>query len=337
MVYAGLMNTIVGEISNSDIRDEATLLTPIFDRSMRRRKKVDQLLSPELYIDSNQFIQWLQEKLRTLYKSPSINIHLLQRWKNGKYYDRVSRTEQPLWRDIRNKTRAHNEDVYIPVGPKGSRENTIFQISWLPTHHESEVIAGMREFRERWARTLSLIQMYNHDELTGLYNKSFEKSYGVALDREWTNAHYWIVVIDLKKFKQINDTYGHTVGDEALRRFAACMQHIFQRDSERPIRHGGDEFSIVFRFGQWTASEEQQQIIENGMKRLQDYINDINDTGGFDLGKLENDAPILVRLSFRYGTALYSPWDSLRDTFASVWARADPPKSKGREGDTHVV
>ena len=57
MVYAGLMNTIVGEISNSDIRDEATLLTPIFDRSMRRRKKVDQLLSPELYIDSNQFIQ----------------------------------------------------------------------------------------------------------------------------------------------------------------------------------------------------------------------------------------------------------------------------------------
>ena len=57
-------------------------------------------------------------------------------------------------------------------------------------------------------------------------------------------------MIDLKKFKQINDRYGHTVGDEALKRFAECMQHIFQRDSEHPIRHGGDEFSIVFRFGQ---------------------------------------------------------------------------------------
>lgn len=51
------MNTIVGDISNSEIRDGTSNMAPIFDRSMRRRKEVDQLLSPELYIDSNQLIQ----------------------------------------------------------------------------------------------------------------------------------------------------------------------------------------------------------------------------------------------------------------------------------------
>ncbi|ROO67531.1 diguanylate cyclase (GGDEF)-like protein [Vibrio crassostreae] len=77
------------------------------------------------------------------------------------------------------------------------------------------------------------------DELTGLYNRTIfrDDSFKQVVDKYALS----IIAIDGNKIKAINDTYGHAVGDEAIKHIAACMKRIF-RESDYLIRTGGDEF-----------------------------------------------------------------------------------------------
>ena len=53
-----------------------------------------------------------------------------------------------------------------------------------------------------------------------------------------------IILADLDDFKRVNDTYGHEVGDEALRSFAEILQGTV-RDVDLPVRLGGEEFAVL--------------------------------------------------------------------------------------------
>lgn len=53
-----------------------------------------------------------------------------------------------------------------------------------------------------------------------------------------------LLIIDVDTFKQVNDTYGHEIGDRILQKVAAMLAHIF-RASDYVIRLGGDEFAVV--------------------------------------------------------------------------------------------
>ena len=72
-------------------------------------------------------------------------------------------------------------------------------------------------------------------------------------------------MLDLDHFKQINDTYGHKVGDLVLIQFAQALKMSI-RDSDSCFRFGGDEFAIIVE----NASDNSLIIIEN---RLNTAIN----------------------------------------------------------------
>lgn len=55
-----------------------------------------------------------------------------------------------------------------------------------------------------------------------------------------------IIVLDVDKFKQINDTYGHIAGDDVLKKLAACMVDCIRR-SDIIYRYGGEEFVVLLR------------------------------------------------------------------------------------------
>jgi len=87
----------------------------------------------------------------------------------------------------------------------------------------------------------------NHDFLTGLYNRAFLDEYQslVIAKAQRANTLVGFMLIDLNKFKGINDAYGHIIGDGVLKSFANDLKKIV-RSSEAVFRLGGDEFLLIF-------------------------------------------------------------------------------------------
>lgn len=86
-------------------------------------------------------------------------------------------------------------------------------------------------------------RLARHDDLTGLLNRrglqeAYEAKAGIP------GVHVVVVVVDLNLFKQINDTFGHHVGDQVLQRTAHRLRSVVGPDALL-ARLGGDEFGIV--------------------------------------------------------------------------------------------
>jgi len=54
-----------------------------------------------------------------------------------------------------------------------------------------------------------------------------------------------LVLLDIDHFKRINDAYGHVAGDQCLQQFSELMRQVFRRDSDVPLRLGGEEFGVI--------------------------------------------------------------------------------------------
>jgi len=98
-------------------------------------------------------------------------------------------------------------------------------------------------------------QLYT-DELTKAYNRKwlFEK----FLDNERFTHNGTLVFLDIDKFKEINDTYGHITGDKALEMVTQLTKQI---EATETVRYGGDEFILI-------SKEPNQHKLEQQMKRL---------------------------------------------------------------------
>jgi len=79
-----------------------------------------------------------------------------------------------------------------------------------------------------------------------------------------TNNHdFSIVMMDIDYFKKVNDTYGHSVGDELLKIFAKRIKHVL-RDTEIAARYGGEEFIVALpKASKADALNAAQRIHEN--------------------------------------------------------------------------
>ena len=83
------------------------------------------------------------------------------------------------------------------------------------------------------------------DKLTGLFNKvTTEQLIREALKNRPLDKLSALYILDLDHFKEVNDTYGHSFGDEVLKGFAACLRHEFRAD-DIIGRFGGDEFFVL--------------------------------------------------------------------------------------------
>ena len=101
------------------------------------------------------------------------------------------------------------------------------------------------------------------DSLTGLYNRKYldeivEKQ--LALDVK-NGSIYAIMFLDIDYFKMVNDTYGHDIGDDILRKLAITMKKSIGAN-ETLVRYGGEEFLILMK----NATQEST-------KKLADKIN----------------------------------------------------------------
>ena len=96
------------------------------------------------------------------------------------------------------------------------------------------------------------------DWLTGLRNRgAFEKSACGMLARAEEGTQFAVILIDLDRFKQINDTYGHDIGDSVLENVGGELNAWEQMDRRRlAARWGGEEFVIIVQLGDDTTPEQ---------------------------------------------------------------------------------
>jgi diguanylate cyclase (GGDEF)-like protein len=113
-------------------------------------------------------------------------------------------------------------------------------------------------------RSLSLI-----DDLTGLYNRRGFTDLGeqyLKLARR-TGRGVTMVYLDMDRFKTINDSLGHHVGDRALLKVADILRATFRR-SDIIARLGGDEFGVL---ALEAADESSETLVERLRERVQDF------------------------------------------------------------------
>ena len=103
----------------------------------------------------------------------------------------------------------------------------------------------------------TLLNVAHKDALTGVYNRAGYDSI-VEGHPEWTDVGF--LIMDIDKFKLINDNYGHDIGDQMLKRVASILQTTF-REEDYIIRFGGDEFVVLIPgFGPEVAEIVQKKI-----------------------------------------------------------------------------
>jgi len=168
----------------------------------------------------------------------------------------------------------------------------------------SRLAAQLSSLRERLqsqkdelAQALTRIQILaTRDELTGLVNRRHMmdvlQQHRKRLQRSGFHR-FCLAIIDLDHFKRVNDTHGHGVGDEVLRRFSAIAQQAL-RDTDVLARWGGEEFLLLLN----DTTAEQAQI---GLDRVREMLAD---------ARLSNDVPDL-RATFSAGLTAYDSGEPL--------------------------
>lgn len=177
-------------------------------------------------------------------------------------------------------------------------------------------------FSERWvgAPCLSLTILFVYlntqnrqittDELTGLNNRG-EFDQQIARRAEQIYGGNWgMLMLDINNFKQINDTLGHAIGDEAIWETADILRQTLGKGKVLLARYGGDEFAVI---GDWRDEEEALQKISE----VEDGVNKFNKFSGKE-----------YQLSFSMG---YAMWNEVR-TVEELVKKADERMYLIKEG-----
>lgn len=118
------------------------------------------------------------------------------------------------------------------------------------------------------------------DELTGLYNRAY---FYKTLEHEVRKARFtgqsvYVLVLDIDKFKAVNDTYGHLVGDRILEGIGRIIA-TNTRKTDVAARYGGEEFALILPNSCYTAAEHLAERIRRSVEKLTldtDEFSDIN-------------------------------------------------------------
>jgi diguanylate cyclase (GGDEF)-like protein len=154
------------------------------------------------------------------------------------------------------------------------------------------------------------------DPLTGIYNRRGFYELG---RREVERAHRFgrpltALMIDIDLFKQVNDTYGHLIGDQVLAGVASRIEHEL-RQVDLPGRYGGDEFIALLPEtdlpSAFQAAERLRKSINQGIYQTENEPVQI--TASIGLAELQEPGDTLETLIERADQALYMAKQSGRN------------------------
>ena len=154
----------------------------------------------------------------------------------------------PRWRDLPILVRVKGEAERVEAYDAGADDALSEQTG------DREMLGRLRV---RLERTRVFREQSSRDPLTGLLTRrAFTESMQARLaEAERAKRHLSVCFLDIDRFKSINDTYGHAVGDKVLASFGALLGSRFRLPDLRG-RWGGEEFVVAF-YGEWAESARE--------------------------------------------------------------------------------
>lgn len=184
----------------------------------------------------------------------------------------------------------------------------------------SELQAAMQQLS---AANATLKDLSAIDGLTGVHNR---RAFDEKLQTEWRRAlrsdqPIALLLIDLDHFKQLNDNYGHLVGDECLRRVASTINDAIRRPPDFCARYGGEEFVAVLPETESKGAELMAERIRKCIDALEiragnDSIRVTASLGCCVMRPKPGDD--MLQLIERADKALYAAKDAGRNTFRTA-------------------
>jgi len=180
----------------------------------------------------------------------------------------------------------------LHVQAQGEDQDLSCLVSSSLIHRSGETLALLTiiDITERVRTENKLRYASFHDSLTGLYNRNFfqEEMNRLQNDRHQSMG---LLICDLDGMKFVNDTLGHTKGDEMLKRVAGILREHF-RAGDIIARIGGDEFAVI-------VPDVEHDEVERMVQRLRESTKENN--------RLDPEVP--VSLSIGYSVNRESPAD----------------------------
>lgn len=179
-------------------------------------------------------------------------------------------------------------------------------------------VRGMvQDITERRAAERKIRLQANYDALTSLPNRYMLDEYlesSVSLARR-RNERMALMAIDLDRFKQVNDTYGHAVGDQVLQAAAKRMKSCL-RASDMLARQGGDEFIAVLQCVDFdaTAGLVALRLIEEVSRPYQIGGHEISIGVSVGIALLPDDGSRVEEILDHADSALYGAKHNGRET-----------------------
>lgn len=127
-----------------------------------------------------------------------------------------------------------------------------------------------------------------------------------------------VFYIDLDNFKLVNDTFGHSVGDELLVQVAERLRASLQSEPEMAARLGGDEFVVLLpgSIERETIARRAATVLERLFEPFKLSCGEIRISGSIGIAVAPWDGKLIVELLSRADDALYSAKNKCKNSFA---------------------
>ncbi len=157
--------------------------------------------------------------------------------------------------------------VPISLGD-GSTFGTLCSMNTCLNRYDSKTVQILKKLASFLSYAIDTERLLIQDGLTGLYNRVYWKR---AMASDWIEkGTHALLMIDLDKFKQVNDRFGHEAGDHVLMEVASVIKQIIPEDAYG-FRFGGDEFGVLFLNRSAEEAALFAREIINESKRNQEF------------------------------------------------------------------
>lgn len=184
------------------------------------------------------------------------------------------------------------------------------------------VQARVRTHIKLYKQTLLLEEISKKDGLTGISNR---REYDEKIQIEWSRAQrngteLSMLMMDIDFFKQYNDTYGHGMGDECLRKISHAIDKMPKRAIDLFARYGGEEFVLLLPDTPAKSACDMAQKIQNAIAELQiaHKASSVNEYVTLSIGiasMLPKENEIFLQLQTQSDEALYSAKNQGRNRY----------------------